>query len=374
MTVETRQVDPWKFFSDEREGGIHGYAVAQESSLWPHYIREFVINGQPGKIFSHAIKAPPSAISLAQGLAQSAVAPPQQAPSAALEVGQPIYAFYPVNGIKAGYAVAQITITNATHVTYAYTDGTLFKQALTIPKDLAQAGRTAYLAQSTAPSPAYSGSFKSVNIFKCEDKELKGTYLATTNPQRFSNGKPIFLKETAIPGFITVMSYRDDQKWVISCFNGTNQPISDTDYIRHPVYAKTATAAEWPHRTHDYVLNEDGEKIKVYSYSVKSNELLVASESDKDDNIISLLNDSEDSDDTLVPRVRRPPARDATDPTIVNHFAGTAVRRDKKRKGGVDKSKSKSKSSKTSSSGGAAGGGADGGGAAGGSVSTEGLR
>jgi hypothetical protein len=42
-------------------GGKFGYAVAEVSSPWPHYIRDFLVNGLPASIFSYATKAQPGA-------------------------------------------------------------------------------------------------------------------------------------------------------------------------------------------------------------------------------------------------------------------------------------------------------------------------
>ena len=339
------------------------FAVAQQEDLWPHYTRDFVLDDYPCRIFSYAIKAQAPAIALPQ----SAVAPPQQAPRAVLEVGQAIYAFYPIAGTKAGYAVAKITKIDGLDVTYECTDGKLQKQALTINRDLAQSGRTAYLAHRTAPDPPYTGSFKSVFVFKCNYKDLEGMYVATTKPAIFNNDKPVFRKESDIPGFVTALWHSDDGKWVISCLSAASHAQCRTPYFRHPPYAATADTAEWPHRTHDWVLVHDGGKnVKVLSYSIKTDPVRVVSLLDDDD-------DSEDdsSDDgegdaagapdeggTRAPRKRRPPARDTVDPAIANHFAGTRVRTEKKRKRSGEKGRDRG--SKTGSSRGAEGGAAHG--------------
>jgi hypothetical protein len=386
--------DKWVFgnFSQMNEkGGTLGYAVAQHSSLWPHYTRDFVIEGHPARIFSYATKQQPVVIPQQQPPVaapqpeaippqQPPVAPPQPyprpqpqpSPRAALEVGQSIFAFYPLNGTKAGFACAEITKIDNDGVTYKYTNNSkLEKQSLTVKYNQAEIGRTAYLAQSTAPDPPYTGSFKSVTIFACkDDKDLEGKYLATTNPKKFSNGKPIFLKENAIPGYITAMWHTDEKKWVITCCRDTNSTLSLTDYTRHPVYATTATAAEWPYRTHDYILREGFENVKVYSYCTKDSviEVLTSSESENSSEDVSSdeggdaagaadkeLDATGDAGEggARPKRAPKPRARDKVDPSNVAHFAARRSRVEKKRKSEAEKNRDRTKSSKT-------GGGADG--------------
>ena len=125
-----------------------------------------------------------------------------------------------------------------------------------------------------------------------------------------------------------------------------------TPYFRHPPYAATAAAAEWPHRTHDYVLSS-GTAIKVYSVSTKAGPT-VESDNDLDDGVVSLLSEDNDSEDSLPRRERRPPARDKVDPAIASHFAGVASRKEKKRKSGGEKTKSKRPKAKSKSNSGAA--------------------
>ena len=107
-----------------------------------------------------------------------------------LELGQQIAALYPLGGNFEGFAYAKITKIDKNMVTYVYTGNTkLYKQSKTIKMDLAQAGRTAFLANSTVPlPPSDNRSFVSLRIFSSDDADLTGVY-QQSNPKFFKNGK-----------------------------------------------------------------------------------------------------------------------------------------------------------------------------------------
>jgi len=119
----------------------------------------------------------------------------------------------------------------------------------------------------------YLGSFQSVTFTLAFDRDsgkVLGEYSATAATL---NGKPVFRKKVP-KSEITHMWCSDENKWVCGLETQMTHPTASKTG-----YAATKDPAEWPHRTHDWVLSETSTG-KICSYSCESQYLTSSSGSE----------------------------------------------------------------------------------------------